>query len=74
MRCKVLGCKNEFRFQFPKNQKIRKKWLDFLNLPEDIILHPRSGLCKKHFLDTDFTRTEKDSKFIICISLYIFFY
>lgn len=34
IKCAVIGCESHSKFKFPKNQKIRKKWLKAIRRPD----------------------------------------
>lgn len=54
-KCAVLTCRNRAKFVFPKNEKIRKKWLEAIQRP-DFQPRPGNGICEAHFLPEQIRR------------------
>lgn len=52
MRCCVEKCKNQVKFTFPKEERIKKKWLEAIQRPD---FKPKRwhGLCANHFKQED---------------------
>ena len=58
-KCSVVGCKSGYkdgpdypRFQFPRDQELKAKWLLFLNRPADYEVTDNSFICSRHFEPT----------------------
>lgn len=51
--CSANNCKNQVRFRFPKDDKLRKKWMKSINR---LVFKPDrdDGLCSVHFCKEDF--------------------
>ncbi|OXU30444.1 hypothetical protein TSAR_011980 [Trichomalopsis sarcophagae] len=47
-KCAVLTCRNRTKFVFPKNEKMKKRWLEAIKRP-DFQPKPGNGICEAHF-------------------------
>lgn len=52
MECVVTNCMNTKKFKFPKENKLRIKWLEAIQQP-DFQAKAWDGLCIKHFKPED---------------------
>ena len=66
-KCSVVGCKSGYkdgpdypRFQFPRDQELKAKWLLFLNRPADYEVTDISFICSRHFETTYLKVTAKN--------------
>lgn len=51
-KCSVKNCDGYKRFKFPKNNELRKKWLEAIKNP-NLIPKSSHGLCQLHFKPSD---------------------